>query len=203
MDGKVWSQNNGFAAVHRLDLKTGADRDHRAVQGFEGRREPQHLRHHPGLRRTTSISPTLPSSTSAGSTPRPGRPRCSNCPPRPRRPRRGMIDDAGPHLVRRVSRQQDRHVRHQDARSSRNGRCRPRGRAPYDVTIDKTGHVWTGSMLNDRVSGSTRRPASSSSICCRAKPTSAAFSSITPTTPATFWVGNNHQGSIVKVEPLN
>ena len=65
-------------------------------------------------RRTTSTSPISPSSTSAGSTPRPGRstlyrtadqgigaaPRHDGC--------------AGPHLVRPISRQQDRHVRHQD-----------------------------------------------------------------------------------------
>ena len=76
--------------------------------------------------------------------------------------------------------------------------------APYDVTIDKNGEVWTGSMLErPRVAGSIRRPAPSSNTCCRAKPTSAASSSTIPRRPVTFWVGNNHQGSIVKVEPLD
>ena len=75
--------------------------------------------------------------------------------------------------------------------------------SPYDVTIDKNGDVWTGSMLNDRVS--------------RLDPTTGKFVEYllpretnirrvfvdNSTTPVTFWVGNNHGGSIVKVEPLN
>ena len=49
VDGKVWSQNNGFAAIHRLDLKTGKIEIARAVQGRGRRRDPQHLRRHPRL----------------------------------------------------------------------------------------------------------------------------------------------------------
>ncbi len=47
VDGKVWSQNNGFAAVHRLDLASGQ------IETFEpyktSKIAAQHLRRHPGL----------------------------------------------------------------------------------------------------------------------------------------------------------
>ena len=75
VDGKVWSQNNGFAAVHRLRSRDRRHRVHAAVQEPGGRREPQHPRHPSETRRTTSTSPTSPNSTSDASTPRPDRSR--------------------------------------------------------------------------------------------------------------------------------
>ena len=74
---------------------------------------------------------------------------------------------------------------------------------PYDVITDRNGEAWTGSMLSDRVS--------------RLDPKSGAFVEYllprrtnirrvfvdNSTTPVSFWVGNNHGASIVKVEPLD
>jgi len=40
VDGKVWTQNNGFAGVHRLDL-----RPRRSRPGSRSRRRPRASRH--------------------------------------------------------------------------------------------------------------------------------------------------------------
>ena len=78
------------------------------------------------------------------------------------------------------------------------------GAWPYDVTIDKNGEVWSGGEYNDRILRlESEDRADSSSICCRGRPTSAASSSTTRRRPVTFWVGNNHGASIVKLEPLD
>jgi virginiamycin B lyase len=77
------------------------------------------------------------------------------------------------------------------------------GTWPYDVTADKNGNVWTGGEFTDRI--------------VRLNPKTGAFVEyLLPrptnvrrvfvdngTTPPTFWVGNNHGASIVKLEPLD
>ena len=78
----------------------------------------------------------------------------------------------------------------------------PAWTAPYDVTVDKNGEAWTGSMSTDRI--------------LRLNPETAQFVEYllprennirrvfvdNATTPVTFWVGSNHGSSIVKLEPL-
>jgi virginiamycin B lyase len=77
------------------------------------------------------------------------------------------------------------------------------GAWPYDATADKNGHVWTGGEYDDRI--------------LRLDPESGKFTEYllprgtnvrrvfvdNSTTPVTFWVGNNHGASIVRLEPLD
>jgi len=75
--------------------------------------------------------------------------------------------------------------------------------APYDVTIDKNGEVWTGSMMNDRV---TRLDPKSSTFVDYLLPRGTNIRRVfvdNTTTPVTFWVGSNHGASIIKLEPLD
>jgi streptogramin lyase len=75
--------------------------------------------------------------------------------------------------------------------------------APYDVTVDKNGEAWTGSMMNDRV---TRLDPKTGTFVNYLLPRETNIRRVfvdNSTTPVTFWVGNNHGGSIVKLEPLN
>src|SRR5215831_12426201 len=106
VDGRVWSQNNGFAAVHRLD------RDHRAVQERQGGREPQHLRRRarlaeqPLLHRLRATARRPHRRQDAGD-------HALRAPHQevgaaPRHDGR-----AGSHVVRRIPRQPHRHVRHE------------------------------------------------------------------------------------------
>jgi streptogramin lyase len=75
--------------------------------------------------------------------------------------------------------------------------------APYDVQLDKNGDAWTGSMTNDRV---LRLNPKSGEMTEYLLPRSTNIRRVfidNSTTPPTFWVGNNHGASIVKVEPLD
>jgi streptogramin lyase len=74
---------------------------------------------------------------------------------------------------------------------------------PYDVTTDKNGEVWSGGEYSDRV---LRLQPKSGSITEYLLPR---FTNIrrvfvdNSTNPVTFWVGNNHGASIIKLEPLD
>jgi virginiamycin B lyase len=71
---------------------------------------------------------------------------------------------------------------------------------PYDVTADRHGEVWAGGEYSDRV---MRLDPKTGAITEYLLPR---FTNIrrvfvdSSTTPATFWVGNNHGASIVKLE---
>ncbi len=74
---------------------------------------------------------------------------------------------------------------------------------PYDVVTDKNGEAWTGSMLSDRVS---RLDSKSGEIVEYLLPRNTNIRRVfvdNSTSPVTFWTGNNHGASIVKVEPLD
>jgi virginiamycin B lyase len=75
--------------------------------------------------------------------------------------------------------------------------------APYDVAVDKNGEAWTGSMLTDRIA---RLDPKSGQFTEYPLPRSTNIRRVfvdNSTTPVTFWVGNNHGASIVKLEPLD
>ena len=92
VDGKVWTQNNGFAAIHRLDLETGNDRIVGAVQdGAEGR-DPQHLRRDPGFEEQRLFHRFRARSISAASTRRPVQITLFADADEASAPRRGMMD---------------------------------------------------------------------------------------------------------------
>ena len=73
---------------------------------------------------------------------------------------------------------------------------------PYDVTADKNGEVWSGGEFTDTVQ---RLDPNTGDFIEYLLPR---FTNIrrvfvdNSTTPVTFWVGNNHGASIVKLEPL-
>jgi virginiamycin B lyase len=74
---------------------------------------------------------------------------------------------------------------------------------PYDVVTDKNGEAWTGSMLSDRVS---RLDPKSGEFVEYLLPRTTNIRRVfvdNSTSPVTFWAGNNHGASIVKVEPMD
>jgi len=74
---------------------------------------------------------------------------------------------------------------------------------PYDVVSDKNGEVWTGSMLSDRVSRLDPRTGEFVEYLLPRTTNIRRVFVDNSTTPVTFWTGNNHGASIVKVEPLD
>jgi len=77
------------------------------------------------------------------------------------------------------------------------------GAYPYDVTADKNGNVWSGGEYNDRI---LRLDPATGRFVEYALPRATNVRRVfvdNATTPPTFWVGNNHGASIVKLEPLD
>jgi streptogramin lyase len=74
--------------------------------------------------------------------------------------------------------------------------------APYDVALDKTGRVWTAGMNTDRV---LRMDLQTGDFAEYPLPSQTNIRRVfvdNSSTPPTFWVGNNHHASIVKLEPM-
>ena len=75
--------------------------------------------------------------------------------------------------------------------------------SPYDVVLDKNENAWTGSMITDQV---TRLDTKTGEMVDYLLPKSTNIRRVfvdNTTTPPSFWVGNNHGASIIKVEPLD
>ena len=74
---------------------------------------------------------------------------------------------------------------------------------PYDVVADKNGEAWSGSMFTDRV---TRLDPKTGQMTDYLLPRSTNIRRVfvdSSTTPVTFWAGNDHGASIIKLEPLD
>jgi len=75
--------------------------------------------------------------------------------------------------------------------------------APYDVVRDKEGRIWTAGMNSDRV---LRLDLETGEYLEYPLPSQTNVRRVfvdNSTTPPSFWVGNNHHATIVKVEPLD
>ncbi|HEU5274621.1 MAG TPA: carboxypeptidase regulatory-like domain-containing protein [Xanthobacteraceae bacterium] len=201
VDGKVWSQNNGFAAIHRLDLASGnietiapfkdskAGENHNIYDIIPDSQNNVYFtdfaQEHVGRVDAKTEKVTmyeLPTKKSA--------------------PRRGMMDAQdrlwfGEYRGNKIA------MFDTKAEKFSEWEMPLKWAAPYDVTVDKNGEVWTGSMMNDRV---TRLDPKSGTFVDYLLPRETNIRRVfvdNSTTPVTFWVGNNHGGSIVKLEPLD
>ena len=201
VDGKVWSQNNGFAAVHRLDLKSG---EIETVAPFKSA----------GVGENHNIYDVIPDSQNnvyftdiaaeyiGRIDAKTMKVTLFQMPKKPAGPRRGMMDA------------QDR-IWFGEYRGNRIAMFDTRSETfhewdlptpwsnPYDVALDKNGEAWTGSMINDRV---VRLDPKSGQFTEYLLPRSTNIRRVfvdNTTTPVTFWVGSNHGASIIKLEPLD
>jgi streptogramin lyase len=82
--------------------------------------------------------------------------------------------------------------------------------APYDVVPDRNGEVWSSGMENDRVQRLDPRTGAFVEYLMPL-PRDGAIGRVNvrrvfvdnSTNPVTFWVGNNHGASIIKIEPMD
>src|SRR5882757_7332854 len=147
VDGKVWTQNNGFAGVHRLDLATGKIE---TFEPFKTSKEPHNIydvipdsknnvyftdfrqRHIGRIDAKTSEVKMFEVPTPASA------------------PRRGMMDTQdrlwfGEYRGDRIG------MFDTKSESFKEWQAPTLWSAPYDVTVDRNGEAWTGSMSSDRV----------------------------------------------------
>jgi virginiamycin B lyase len=197
VDGKIWLQDAGTYTVLRLDEKSGkyevfepfkiprpniydviSDAQNNAYFTVYGRGDIGRIDARTGK---ISIYPT-PTPNSA--------------------PRRGMIDSQGrfwfgENRANRVGMFDTKTERFQEW-------VAPTPESwPYDVTADKNGEAWSAGEYSDRV---MRLNPKSGEIVEYLLPRCTNVRRVfvdNSTTPVTFWVGNNHAASIVKLEPLD
>ena len=203
VDGKVWTQNNGFAGVHRLDIKSGR------IETWEPFKEAPKGEPH-------NIYDVIPdSANNAWFTDfrhkhigridaKTGEVKLFEIPVKQAvvAPRRGQMD-AQDRLWFAEYRGDRIGVLDTKSGEFRQWEVTPKWSAPYDVALDKNGDAWTGSMINDQVTRvNTRSGESVSYLLPRTTNIRRVFVD-NSTTPPTFWVGSNHGASIVKLEPLD
>ena len=198
VDGKVWTQNNGFAGVHRLDIATGKMETWEPFKGVPG----QH-----------NIYDVIPDSKNnvfftdfrqrhiGRIDAKSGEVMLYEIPTPNSAPRRGTMDAQdrlwfGEYRGDRIG-----------MLDTKTGQFKewpvaPRWSSPYDVMSDKNDEAWTGSMLSDQVTRLNTKTGESINYLLP-RPTNIRRVFVdSSTTPVTFWVGSNHGASIVKVEPM-
>ncbi len=196
VDGKVWAQNSGFAGVHRFDLRTGKSE---TWAPFKDSKEPHNIydvisdsnnnafftdfrQHHIGRIDAKTGEVKLYATPTRGSS-----------------PRRGTMDSRDRLWFGEY---RGHNIGMLDTRSGTitEWKVPTPYSAPYDVMLDKDEHAWTGSMTTDRIARlDTRTGRFVEYLLPRSTNIRRVFVDNT-TTPPTFWVGNNHGASIVKLE---
>jgi streptogramin lyase len=198
VDRKVWLNDAGIPGMHRLDMATGKFETWRPYQNMKG---PHSVYGIYADSKNNIFFMDFGGESVGKIEAATGKLTLFPTPTPRSRPRRGRMDD------------QDR-VWFAEWRAEKIGMFDTRKEtfrewpvptpymAPYDVVLDKAGKVWTAGMNTDRVlrmdleTGEfTEYPLPSQTNIRRVFVDSS-------TTPPTFWVGNNHHASIVKLEPM-
>jgi virginiamycin B lyase len=201
VDGKVWSQNNGFAAVHRLDLANGK------IETFMPFKDSKPGENH-------NIYDVIPDSGNnlyftdfaqehiGRIDAKTGEIKLFEVPTKRSAPRRGMMDEQdriwfGEYRGNKIAMFDTKTEKFQEWTMP------TPWSSPYDVHLDKNGEAWTGSMMTDRIS---RLDPKSGQVTDYQLPRPTNIRRVfvdNSTSPVTFWVGSNHGASIIKLEPLD
>jgi streptogramin lyase len=201
VDGKVWSQNNGFAAVHRLDLASGK------IETFMPFKDSKPGENH-------NIYDVIPDSKNnlyftdfaqehiGRIDAKTGEIKLFEVPTKRSAPRRGMMDEQdriwfGEYRGNKIAMFDTKTEKFQEWTMP------TPWSSPYDVHLDKNGEAWTGSMMTDRIS---RLDPKSGQVTDYQLPRPTNIRRVfvdNSTSPVTFWVGSNHGASIIKLEPLD
>jgi len=200
VDGKLWTQNNGFAVVHRIDLATGKS------ETFKPFGDPKDGENH-------NIYDIIPDSNNnlyftdfqhehiGRIDAKTGDMKLFQAPTRASSPRRGQMDAQGRlwwagYRANLVGMFDTKTEKFQEWPAP------TPWSAPYDVVLDKLGFAWTGSMSTDRVLRLDPRTGEFSEyLLPRTSNIRRVFVDNRAARPV-FWVGNNQGASIVKLETL-
>ena len=204
VDGKVWTQNNGFAGVHRLDLATGR------IETWEPYKDAPKGEPH-------NIYDVVPDSQNNAFftdfrnrhigriDAKSGEIKLFAIPGAPngvRAPRRGQMDAQDRFWFAEY--RGDR-IGMLDTKTGefKEWQMPTRWASPYDVALDKNGEAWTGSMITDQVTRVDTKTGKTVEYLLPRETNIRRVHVDNSTTPVTFWVGSNHGASIVKLEPLD
>ena len=198
VDGKVWAQNNGFAGIHRLDVATGKLE---TFEPFRGAPVPHNIYDVIPDSRNNVYFTDFRQGQIGRIDAKTGQIKLYETPTPHSAPRRGSMDAQdrlwfGEYRADRIG------MFDTKTEQFREWQIPPKWSSPYDVVLDRNGEAWTASMLSDQV---TRLNPQTGATVSYLLPRSTNIRRVfvdNSTTPVSFWAGNNHGASIVKVEPL-
>jgi streptogramin lyase len=201
IDGKVWTQNNGFAGVHRLDIATGKIETWEPFKGAP-KGEPHNIYDVIPDSRNNAYFTDFRQGQIGRIDAKTGEVSLFQTPTPRSAPRRGNMDAQdrlwfGEYRGDRIGMFDTR------TKAFKEWKLQTRWAAPYDVVLDKNGDAWTGSMVTDQV---TRLNTASGEMVDYLLPRSTNIRRVfvdNSTTPVSFWVGSNDGASIVRIEPLD
>jgi virginiamycin B lyase len=203
VDGKVWTQNNGFAGVHRLDMKTGK------VETWEpyksaAKGEPHNIYDVVPDSKNNAWFTDFRQKHIGRIDARTGEVKVFEIPAKEAvvAPRRGQMD-AQDRLWFGMYRADRIGMLDTKSGEFKEWAVAPRWSAPYDVAIDRNEEAWTGSMITDQVTRVNTRSGEAVSYLLPRTTNIRRVHVDNSTTPPTFWAGSNHGASIVKLEPLD
>jgi streptogramin lyase len=198
VDGKVWSQNNGFAGVHRIDVKTGA---WETWEPFKDAPVGHNIYDVISDSKNNAWFTDIGRETIGRIDAKTKEVTLFETPTKSSGPRRGIMDEQdriwfAQYRGNRIAMFDTKTERFQE------WEVPTPWTGPYDVALDKNGGAWTGSMLNDRIVRlNTKTGQFVEYLLPRTTNVRRVFVD-SSTTPVTFWVGSNHGASIIKLEPL-
>ncbi len=197
VDGKVWLQDAGTYTVLRLDLKSGK------FEAFAPYAVPRpniyDVISDPGNNVYFTV---LGKETIGRIDARTGKIAFYQTPTLGSGPRRGMLDSQG-RLWFGENRGDRIGMFDTKTEQFQEWPAPTPGSWPYDVTADKNGEAWGGGEFTDTVDRLNPRTGEFVEYLLPRFTNIRRVFVDNSTTPVTFWVGNNHGASIVKLEPLN
>ncbi len=200
VDGKIWTQNNGFAVVHRIDLAT------RKTETFKPFGDPKDGENHniydiiPDRRNNLYFTDFVNEHIGRIDA-KTGEMKLFTMPTKGASPRRAQMDDQerlwiGEYRGNKIAMFDTR------TQQFKEWEAPTPWSAPYDVVLDKAGFAWTGSMSTDRVLRlDTRSNEFTEYLLPRSTNIRRVFVDNRAPRPV-FWVGNNQGASIIKLEAL-
>ena len=199
VDNKIWTQNNGFAGVHRMDLTTGK---WETWEPFKTAKEPHNIYDVVADSKNNVFFTDFRWRHIGRIDAKTGAVEIYEIPTNGANPRRGQMDAQdrlwfGEYRGHRIGMFDTKTLKFQE------WPVPTPWSAPYDVTLDKNENAWTGSMLTDRIA---RLDTKSGEIVEYLAPRSTNIRRVhvdNSTERPTFWTGNNHGASIIKLETLD
>jgi len=198
VDGKVWTQNNGFAGVHRVDLKTG---QWETWEPFKDAPVGHNIYDVISDSQNNAWFTDIGRETIGRIDAKTKQVTLFETPTKSFGPRRGIMDAQdriwfGQYRGNRIG------MFDTKTESFKEWAVPTPWSGPYDVALDKNGEAWTASMLNDRVARlNTKNGQFVEYLLPRTTNVRRVFVD-SSTTPVTFWTGSNHGASLIKLEPL-
>jgi streptogramin lyase len=196
VDGKVWAQNSGFAGVHRFDLTTGKVE---TWAPFKDSKKPHNIYDVISDSKNNAFFTDFRNEQIGRIDAKTGEIKLFDIPTKLASPRRGSMDDQdrlwfGEYRGHKIG------MLDTKTEQFREWTVPTPYSASYDVVLDKNQQAWTGSMTTDRIA---RLDTPTGQFTEYLLPRSTNVRRVwvdNTTTPATFWVGNNHGASILKLE---